>query len=119
MDSNPKVTEFMMGLTEDEEAIVAHLTKRILKLSNDIREDVKWNALCYFKGNRAFVGIMPYEKYISVIFDQGVDLNDPYQVLEGKGHTMRHIKIHSHDDLEKKQVSSYIEQSYKLEEEVD
>ena len=119
MNPNDKVTEFMMGLTDEEEPIVTWLSKNTLRLSGDIWEAVKWNALCYFKGDRAFVGIMPYKKYISVIFDQGVDLDDPHHVLEGKGHTMRHIKIHSRDDLEKKHVRSYIEQSYKLEEEMD
>lgn len=81
MEPNPKVTEFIMGLTEDDEAIVAYLTQRTLQLSDNIQEDVKWNALCYFKGDRAFVGIMPYKKYISVIFDQGAELNDPHHVL--------------------------------------
>jgi len=47
------------------------------------------------------------------------ELDDPRQVLEGKGHTMRHIKIQSFDDLEKTHVGSYIKQSHKLEEEKD
>jgi hypothetical protein len=117
MESNPRVIEFMMGLTEAERRVVANLSKQALGLAPDIREDVKWNALCYLKGDRAFVGIMPYRKYVSVIFDRGVELDDPHQVLEGKGHTMRHIKIHSFDDLEKAHVGSYIKQSYRLEEE--
>lgn len=62
---------------------------------------------------------MPYKKYVSVIFDLGVQLDDPHKVLEGKGHSMRHIKVHSFDNLEKKHVGSYIRQSYKLEEETD
>jgi len=114
MEVNPKVTEFMMSLTEDEKAIVTYLTKKVRQVDADTIEDVKWNALCCFKGDRAFIGIMPYKKYVSVIFDRGAELDDPYHVLEGTGHTMRHIKIHSFDDLKEKHVGSYIEQSYKL-----
>lgn len=114
MKTNDTVDAFMMGLTDDEESIISYLTGKALNLSDDIREDVKWNALCYFKGNRAFVGIMPYKKYTSVVFDRGVELDDPINALEGKGHTMRHIKIHCFEDLANKDVGSYIEQSYKL-----
>jgi len=117
METNEKLIEFMMGLTEDEEAIISYLTDHALRFSSNIREEIKWNALCYFKEDRAFVGIMPYKHYISVIFDRGVELDDPTNLLEGKGHTMRHIKIRCFDDLEKKNVGSYIEQSFKLEEE--
>jgi hypothetical protein len=119
MESNPRVIEFLMGLSEDERRVIAPLSKMALRVAPDIREGVKWNALCYFKGDRAFVGVMPYKKYVSVIFDLGVELDDPHKVLEGKGHSMRHIKVHSFDDLEKKHVGSYIKQSYKLEEEID
>jgi hypothetical protein len=114
MKPKQKVIEFLMGLSECEKPIVAYLTKKVLQLSGDIREEMKWNALCYLKGDRAFIGIMPYKKYISVIFDRGAELNDPYRVLEGKGHTMRHIKIYSLNDLEEKHVDSFIEQSYNL-----
>ncbi len=114
MEANPKINDFMTNLTRDEIDIVEYLTKNACQLAVDVAEDIKWNALCFFKGDRPFVGIMPYKKYISLIFDRGAELDDPYNVLEGKGHTMRHIKIHSFDDLARKHVSSYIEQSYKL-----
>ncbi|MBU8902073.1 MAG: DUF1801 domain-containing protein [Victivallales bacterium] len=117
METNEKLIEFMMVLTENEENIISYLTDQAIRLSGDIRENIKWNALCYFKGDRAFVGIMPYKSYISVIFDRGVELDDPTNLLEGKGHTMRHIKIRCFDDLKKKNVGSYIKQSFKLKEE--
>ena len=115
MKPNAKVVEFMMGLTEAEQRVVDRLSKLALRVASEVREDVKWNALCYFKGDRAFVGIMPYKKYVSVIFDRGAELEDPAHVLEGQGHTMRHIKIHALGDVENTQVGSYIKQSYKLE----
>ncbi len=117
METNERIVEFMMRLTEGEEPIVSRLRELALQISGGMREDIKWNALCFFKGERAFVGIMPYKKYISVIFDRGVELEDSDAVLEGKGHTMRHIKIHSLNDIEAKHVNSYINQSFTLTEE--
>lgn len=51
------------------------------------------------------------------IFDRGVELDDQHAVLEGRGHTMRHIKVRSMKDLKDKHVEWYIEQSFLLKEE--
>lgn len=69
MESNPKVIEFMTRLAKDEETVVACKSKMTLQSAETIHEDTKWNALCYFKVDRAFVEIMPYMKYMSIIFD--------------------------------------------------
>jgi len=115
METNERIVEFMMGLTKNEEPIVSCLRKFALEVSDEVREDIKWNALCFFKGDRAFVGVMPYKQYISVIFDRGVELEDPDAMLEGKGLTMRHIKIWCLNDLKEKHIASYIEKSFLLE----
>lgn len=83
-----------------------------IQVFDEVREDIKWNVLCFFKGDRAFVGIIP-----SVIFDRGVELEDPDVMLEGKGHTMRHIKIWCLNNLKEKHIVSYIKKSFLFEEE--
>lgn len=117
METKERIVEFIMRLTENEELIVSCLRELALEASDEVREDIKWNALCFFKGDRAFVGVMPYKKYISVIFDRGVELEDTDAMLEGKGLTMRHTKIWCLNDLKKKHIASYIEKSFLLEEE--
>ncbi len=47
------------------------------------------------------------------------ELDDQHQVLEGEGHTVRHINTHFLDDLEKIHAGSHIRQLHKLEEEKD
>jgi hypothetical protein len=56
MESNPRVIEFMMGLTKDKEAVVACKSKMTLQSAATIREDAKWNTLFYFKVDRALLG---------------------------------------------------------------
>jgi len=70
MEMNERVVVFMMGLTKNQEPIVSYLREFALQLSDEVYQAIKWNALCFFKGDRAFVGIMPYKKYVSVIFDR-------------------------------------------------
>ena len=109
-----KINEFILSLESDKSIIVSKLRDLASGLSNTSKEDIKWNALCFFKGERAFVGIMPYKKYVSVIFDKGSQLSDPNKILEGKGKQMRHIKIYQEQDIKDKNVESFIKESYQL-----
>ncbi len=75
METNERIVEFMMRLTEGEEPIVSRLRELALQISGGMREDIKWNALCFFKGERAFVGIMPLEDH--PWGDRGFAIQDP------------------------------------------
>lgn len=109
-----KINEFILSLESDKSILVSKLRDLASGLSNTSKEDIKWNALCFFKGERAFVGIMPYKNYVSVIFDKGSQLSDPNKILEGKGKQMRHIKIYQEQDIKDKNVESFIKESYQL-----
>jgi hypothetical protein len=100
------------ALAPDKLAIVRALRKAAQNVSKDVTEGVKWNALCFFKGDRAFVGIMPYQNYVSIIFDRGSDMTDELGVLEVSGKQMRHIKIRTMEEIAKKNVADYIRNSY-------
>jgi hypothetical protein len=109
-----KIRKFISNLENDKGMLVSKLRELASGLCNSPREDIKWNALCLFKGERAFVGIMPYKKYVSVIFDQGSQLSDPNKVLEGNGKQMRHIKIYQKQDINDKNIADFIKESYLL-----
>jgi hypothetical protein len=111
---NDTINEFILSLEHDKSILVSKLRELAFDVSNASREDIKWNALCLFKGERAFVGIIPYKKYVSVIFDQGSQLFDPNKILEGKGKQMRHIKIYQEQDINDKNIADFIKESYIL-----
>jgi len=109
-----KIDLFVSKLSVDKKDIVIALSELTSQISNKAKADIKWNAFCFFKGDRAFVGIMPYRKYVSVIFDHGSELKDDKKALEGSGKNMRHIKLFAMEDIEDKNVKYYIEQSFSL-----
>jgi len=109
-----KIDEFIATFDGEKRDVISRLRNLASDISKGAREDIKWNALCLFKSERAFVGIMPYKKYVSVIFDRGAELPDPEKILEGKGKQMRHIKIFRCSDIDEKHVGFYIEESYLL-----
>jgi hypothetical protein len=43
-----------------------------------------------------------HSKWISLIFMLGADLEDPDKLLEGSGKKIRHVKIHSSEQFERK-----------------
>ncbi len=109
-----KIDEFIDTFDGEKREIISRLRNVASDISQGAKEGIKWNALCLFKDERAFVGIMPYKKYVSVIFDRGSELSDPCGNLEGKGKQMRHIKIHRLTDIEERNVVRYIQESYEL-----
>lgn len=109
-----KINEFIISFDDKKREIITSLRQLASSLSQGAKEDIKWNALCLFKRERTFVGIMPYKKYVSVIFDRGSELHDSNKILEGKGKQMRHIKIYKEGDIKDKNVAHYIKESYSL-----
>ena len=109
-----KIDNFVSDIAEDKREIAISLKELASEISSDATADIKWDTLCFFKGNRAFVGIKAYKNYVSVIFDRGSELKDDEHFLEGAGKNMRHIKIYAAEDIRNKRVKHYIEQSFSL-----
>ncbi|RQO33545.1 DUF1801 domain-containing protein [Herminiimonas sp. KBW02] len=59
-----------------------------------------------------FCGVFAYAEHISIEFGRGCDLQDAWQVLEGKGKLRRHIKIHSPDEIKSKHLADYVRQAF-------
>ena len=57
---------------------------------------------------------MPYEKYSSVIFNRGSELEDPKWILEGKGKSMRYIIVSNTTEVADENIGYYIKQSFLL-----
>ena len=97
---------FVAALDPEKQEVIRAIRDAVHTVSSNITEGIKWDALCFFKGNRAFVGLIPYKNYVSVIFDRGSEIADELGVLEGKGKLMRHIKIRNFEEIEQKMYLS-------------
>jgi len=109
-----RIDGFVATLDEEKRQIVSCLRNLASDIAQGAREDIKWNALCLFNEERAFVCFMPYKKYVSVYFDRGSELSDPDELLEGNGKQMRHVKIYRESDVEEKNIAQFIRQSHAL-----
>jgi len=65
-----------------------------------------------FAAPKDFCGVYAYAEHISIEFGRGCDLQDEWQVLEGKGKLRRHIKIHSLAEIKGKHLAAYVRQAF-------
>ena len=55
-----------------------------------------------------------FRRHATLTFVEGVDLNDPGQLLRGAGKTMRHIRIASAADVDQRELREFLQQARAL-----
>jgi hypothetical protein len=101
------VESFFAALPGHKRARALRLRDIILEVHPNVVERIKW-------GNLTFVYSFETISYINLAFFKGTLLPDPKHLLEGTGKGMRHLKIHSEKDINKKQIISWIKEAIKL-----
>ncbi len=108
-------TRWLSDLDPDRRKLVRALRRQVEVHSAPDACAVKWGALCYFKGERAYVGLASHARHVAVILDRGAELTDPEGVLEGKGRIRRQIVIREPAQIELKRVGDYVARCFELE----
>ncbi len=109
-----KISKFIndiQSISPEQAKSIESIRELFNKASHDLSEEIKYGGLVFFKSDSLIGGIFPYKKHISIEFSNGVDFNDPHELLEGKGKRRRHLKIHMHQDINSKNAGFFIEQS--------
>src|SRR3954454_18699603 len=107
---NPKVDGYVARLPLPQRLLARRLLQIIRKAAPNAAEDDKWGTpwyfyhglFCYFRANT---------HHITFGFNQGVQLADPLQLLEGVGKRMRHVKIRTAADIRPRTFSGWVKQS--------
>ena len=94
-------------------SLVQKLRTFVKKHAPDLEEQVKWGGLCSV-GNRVVCYIHPHEAHVDFGFFQGVSLDDPKAILEGKGKFVRHIKIRKASDIQEREFARLLKQAMRI-----
>ncbi len=74
-----------------------------------------WHAIGYRDpGCGYFCGIFPFEDHVKLVFEFGVLLDDPFNVLEGEGKQVRQLTYRSAKDIQTEHLNFFIEQALRL-----
>ncbi|MEL6958939.1 MAG: DUF1801 domain-containing protein [Pseudomonadota bacterium] len=71
----------------------------------------KYGGTVFLRGGALCGGVYGYSDYISVEFSNGASFDDPSGVLEGKGKSRRHVKLHQPSDIDTKSVEVFLTQA--------
>jgi len=58
--------------------------------------------------------IAVFRHHVTLVFPEGIDLDDPGQLLRGSGTTMRHIRMMASDDLDRPETRALLRQARPL-----
>ena len=76
-----------------------------------------WKSVSYSRGGvmkGSICSIGPHKDWVNVQFLQGTSLEDPGGLLEGAGKTMRHVKVHSVEEMDLEALSALVRQADQL-----
>ncbi|MCP4703388.1 MAG: DUF1801 domain-containing protein [candidate division Zixibacteria bacterium] len=108
-----KVHEFLedvLMIDSEKYEIMQKLRKIVFDIFPKSNERMMYGGIM-FSLEDDFGGIFIRKNHISFEFSSGVHMDDPDNILEGKGKFRRHLKIRSMSDIKDKTVEFFIKQA--------
>ena len=107
MDYNSKVTEYIDNAQGEQIETLEILRDLIHSSVSDVKEEIKWGFPVFAK-KEDFTYLRFSKKHITLGFYNIDKIEDPDNVLEGSGNTLKHIKIKNKTDFDEKLVSKWL-----------
>ena len=94
------VEEFLSSYPAEISNLAGDLRAFVRAVVPDAEETLHlgWRSIT-FRNTKAFCSIIPHKKWVNLQFQNGNELSDPAELLEGTGKSMRHVKIRDAADL--------------------
>jgi hypothetical protein len=113
-EGDEPVQAYIAAMPEWKRPLGERLDRMIVRTVPGVHKAVKWNQPFYGnEGDGWFVSFRCFTKYVQVQFFRGTSL-DPVPPKGSKHPEVRYFDIHEDDDLDERQLRSWIEQASKL-----
>jgi hypothetical protein len=110
---NAAVNDYIDALPAHIERLFINVRETILAAAPSLDEAIKWrNCLTYVSGRNIIQTVLGKQK-ISLIFFDGIDLDDKAGLLEGEGKRVRTMRI-TGQTFDKGALRSYVNQAVRL-----
>ena len=107
------VQDYIAAMPGWKQELGRHLDDLIVRTVPDVHKAVKWNQPFYGCGDGWFLAFRCYTNYVQLAFFRGTSL-DPVPPKPSKHPEVRYLDIHEGDDVDERQLASWIEQASKL-----
>jgi len=103
------VEQFLASYDPEVQEIARGLRALVRRLVPGAEEKVHraWKTVAYGR-SRKFCAISPHKSWVNLQFHRGKTLPDPSGLLVGTGSSMRHVKVASVSDLERRALGQLI-----------
>lgn len=108
MELNQNVTAYINAASSEQIEILEHLRQLIHNNIDHVTEEIKWGIPVFIK-NKVFTYLRATKKHIALGFYNIDRIDDPNEILEGEGKTMRHIKVKSIEDINEKLIIEWLQ----------
>lgn len=109
MNYNEEVTAYISKANAEQIEVLEEVRKLIHESVLAVSEEIKWN-MPVFKNTKNFAYLRFAKKHITLGFYHIEKLKDPDNLLEGKGNTLKHIKITQLNNKQKQQIKKWLKQ---------
>jgi hypothetical protein len=113
MPDTKSVASYIAKLKGEQKAIVEQLHRLMLETAPKVKHSIKWSQPVYEEGG-PFAHIKAFASHVNFGFWRGAQLPDPKKLLSGAGERMRHIKITSAKDINRKAYQDFIKTAIEL-----
>jgi hypothetical protein len=109
---NDIVNEYIESLNEDIAPLFLDIRSTILAAGPSFNESIKWKNCLVYATTKNHIQTVAGKGKISLIFFDGVSLNDKHGLLEGDGSKARTMRINT-KDFNKTALTDYVKQTLK------
>lgn len=105
------VDEYIDLLGTPQNDVAAQLREIVLTCYPQLREDIKWHVPVYSLVTTPIVSIEGFKAHVNLKFFRGAELRDRWNILEGTGKGVRHVKFRSPEDVDERKIRGLIDQA--------
>ncbi|MBK8054288.1 MAG: DUF1801 domain-containing protein [Saprospiraceae bacterium] len=109
MNYNQKVSDYIGNANTEQIEILEELRILIHDTVANVSEEIKWN-MPVFNNGKDFAYLRFAKKHITLGFYNIDKIQDPDNILEGEGNTLKHIKIKNKDEIRKNVICEWLKQ---------
>ena len=109
MNLNYKIDDYISKSSNLQSPILEEIRQLIHQSVSNVNEEIKWG-FPVFNNGKDFAYLRFAKKHITLGFYNIDKLRDPNNLLEGKGNTLKHIKIKTLDANLKEQIREWLKQ---------
>lgn len=110
---NAAVNDYIDALPAKIQPLFINVRETILAAEPSLDEAIKWRNCLTYQRSRNIIQTVAGNEKISLIFFDGIDIQDKTGLLEGEGKRVRTMRINAHT-FDRRALRSYVKQAVRL-----